>query len=321
MSDSRAAAGLDRLPWLADEPSPKSPRRSGADATSPLGRGRDAARCRRGILARHAAPRRHGADASRSAQRDCSLAAAAPAVAGSRDRAAAASVTAPPPEGPSSAGSRSARCAEAARDSAVDARGRREQRRRRRTSASRRRSGNGRYADAVAGELRRCPVAPLRPWQPRVVARSRGQAGGDRRVRVACLRRSSVGGTWSARIRRSRICRRGGPARPQFERPALLPFPDRHDLAGPFRSAVPAHAADPLQLRGRRASVEGQGRAVSDHRPPMTTASCRGCRPSRTRTSRAAFRRARCSPRSASCCSPACSSPPPSSGSDAATRR
>jgi hypothetical protein len=35
MSDSRAATGLDRLPWLADEPSPKSPRakRRGWDLT------------------------------------------------------------------------------------------------------------------------------------------------------------------------------------------------------------------------------------------------------------------------------------------------
>ena len=35
MSDSRAATGLDRLPWLADEPSPKSPpaRRRGRDVT------------------------------------------------------------------------------------------------------------------------------------------------------------------------------------------------------------------------------------------------------------------------------------------------
>src|SRR3954467_3720801 len=35
MSDSRAATGLDRLPWLADEPSPKSPRgkQRGRDVT------------------------------------------------------------------------------------------------------------------------------------------------------------------------------------------------------------------------------------------------------------------------------------------------
>jgi hypothetical protein len=35
MSDSRAATGLDRLPWLADEPSPKSPsaKRRGRDVT------------------------------------------------------------------------------------------------------------------------------------------------------------------------------------------------------------------------------------------------------------------------------------------------
>jgi hypothetical protein len=35
MSDSRAAAGLDRLPWLADEPSPRAPRakRGGRDVT------------------------------------------------------------------------------------------------------------------------------------------------------------------------------------------------------------------------------------------------------------------------------------------------
>ena len=35
MSDSRAATGLDRLPWLADEPSPKTPRarRRGRDLT------------------------------------------------------------------------------------------------------------------------------------------------------------------------------------------------------------------------------------------------------------------------------------------------
>jgi hypothetical protein len=35
MSDSRAAAGLDRLPWLTDEPSPKAPRanRGGRDIT------------------------------------------------------------------------------------------------------------------------------------------------------------------------------------------------------------------------------------------------------------------------------------------------
>ena len=30
MSDSRAAAGMDRLPWLADEPAPKAVRRQSA---------------------------------------------------------------------------------------------------------------------------------------------------------------------------------------------------------------------------------------------------------------------------------------------------
>ena len=48
--------------------------------------------------------------------------------------------------------------------------------------------------------------------------------------------------------------------RPQLAWAPLLPFPDRHHVAGALRSAVPAHGAHPLELRRRRPAVGSQGR-------------------------------------------------------------
>src|SRR4029078_4090663 len=60
---------------------------------------------------------------------------------------------------------------------------------------------------------------------------------------------------------------RDGRLRAQFARPILLPLPDRPDLTGPFRSAMQADGAYPLQLRGCRAAGRKEGRrAVSDQR-------------------------------------------------------
>src|SRR5206468_11963487 len=41
---------------------------------------------------------------------------------------------------------------------------------------------------------------------------------------------------------------------------------DWNHLASPFGSALPADGADSIQLRRRRTAVEGEGRAVTDHR-------------------------------------------------------
>ena len=100
---------------------------------------------------------------------------------------------------------------------------------------------------------------PLRLWPSRVVAGRLRPAGADRRLRHRCSRPSSAGGTWSVPIRRSRSCPRWSARRAIRTAAIFYRFRIGHHLAGPFRSAVPAHGADPLQLRGRRLAVEGEG--------------------------------------------------------------
>ena len=219
----------------------------------------------------------------------------------SRDRAAAASVDRltlselVPLRHP-----RSAPRAKPRRDPATQAR-RRSAARRRPNARKRLRKPKPLRAVAASARLR-----PLLDATAEAVAGARGRrsarAGWSRSARSARVHQAKLG--WRYMVGPIRRCALpavvGRTAIRNGRR--LLPVPDRDDLAGPFRSAVPADAEDPLQLRGRRAAVEAEGRAVSDHAPP-TTSSCRGCSRSRTRTSRAAFRRARCSPRWWSCCS------------------
>src|SRR5207302_1150316 len=69
-----------------------------------------------------------------------------------------------------------------------------------------------------------------------------------------------------ARLSGGRPSAGGRPARPELEGPDFLSLPHWNHIAGAFRSAVSADGADSLQLRGRGPAVEGESRAVTDHR-------------------------------------------------------
>ena len=110
----------------------------------------------------------------------------------------------------------------------------------------------------------RCRAQAVEP--ARVFAGAAGRARPGRRIRHRSARPSAAGGTWSAPIRRMSDLPAVVPAEPDCAAAAPLPLPDRDHVAGPFRGAVPAHGAHPLQLRRGRPAVEGEGRAVSDDR-------------------------------------------------------
>src|SRR5438067_5101962 len=95
--------------------------------------------------------------------------------------------------------------------------------------------------------------------------RSRGPARRGRRVRLGASGQARLV-VHGPHLSGGRAFARRRQARPQLERPNLLPLSGGNDLAGPFRSALPAHGADPPQLRRRGAAVESQGRAVTDDR-------------------------------------------------------
>ena len=145
-------------------------------------------------------------------------------------------------------------------------------------------------------------VPLLQAWPPRVVA---GAAGRLVQVGAFGSRRQAKRGWWHmvARLSGAEAPSGGGTRTRNSRGPHLLSVPDRHDVAGAFGSPVPAHAADRPQLRGRRPAVEVQGRAVTDHRRPMTKASCPGLQAVEDEEEpRGISRVARCSPRSPSCC-------------------
>src|SRR6266700_2522696 len=95
--------------------------------------------------------------------------------------------------------------------------------------------------------------------------RSRGPARRGGRVRIGAPSQARLV-VHGPHLSGGRAFARRRQARPQLERPNLLPLPGGDDFAGPFRSALPAHGADPAQLRRRRPAVESQGRAVTDDR-------------------------------------------------------
>ena len=100
-------------------------------------------------------------------------------------------------------------------------------------SSSPSRSGSGCSASAV----RRAQAV-----EPAGLRRSCRPGGPDRSIRFG------TPGQARLVVHGSRVSGRGassrrGPAGAQFEGPHLLSLPDRHDVAGPFRSAVPADGA------------------------------------------------------------------------------
>ena len=226
-----------------------------------VGRGRDAARCRCGLLARDSQRGAPGAAEECAAKRDCCFAAAARAVAGSPDRAAAASVAGSVERSSSRSGSRGPVRAQAARGPAD------EDRSGRATSPSlpndRSRPRKREPPPAPCCQSRR--LRPLlvrdrcgrgnREWSPEP------RAGWWRSERSGRCSQAKLG--WRHMVRAypavahlPAVVRPG----PQLEGPGLLSFPRWHHLAGPFRSAVPADAEDLASaapwsvFRGRRRS-------------------------------------------------------------------
>ena len=116
---------------------------------------------------------------------------------------------------------------------------------------------------AVAPSLPKvaAPVA-LKPWPPRVVAGASGRLVANWRLWLTPAGQARLGCD-GARISGAEAPSGGGSSHSQFARPPLLSLPNRHDVASAFGSAVPADAAHRPQLRGGRLALEGQGRAVS----------------------------------------------------------
>ena len=321
MTDSRVALGLDRLPWLPDEPCRRAPaealgrcgllgwvagRRSCWSPARPIG-----SAC--------AAATPQPSTSAASPQRPFRLPEAvrrAAARSPTAGRAEVEPIVAPPipiVEPPRAPRARP-------RDRVRARRGSHRGNRRAAAAAEpahSRRKRAGRAGSGQAGAAR--PVSPARGRCAWSTARPAGWSGSA----PSAAARQAKKGWWAIVAHQPGAeapagAGRAGPVAAQ--RPGLLPAADRHHVAGPFEVLCQR-----MRMIGQSCVVvglpEARRRAMSDQRSAYDEASCRGCRRSRTRTSRAAFRRARCSPRCWSCCSPRRSSPRPSSGSAAATPR
>ena len=301
MSDSRAALGLDRLPWLTDEPQ-AAPRSAGSRRLALLGVAARPARRRRVLLARPAERPRAGRASAGSAVDDRRSAR-------SRKRRRSREVDARPrSRGRAGADARPcARCPERQvplRRSAGDG-ATAKARPFRRTAQGRSADGSRQARQPPGGGQRRRTSAPLSRGRR---ARSSGAAGRLVRIGAFGSRHQAKLGWWA--IVRAYPALSGLPTvvdrQPQFATAGIFyrlqigtTSQAHSEVLVPAHARRSATAARWSGCRGSRKASNGE----RSSRPPMTTASCRGCRRSTTRTSRAAFRRARCSPRWSSSCS------------------
>ena len=279
MSQAELAAGLDRLPWLTDETPARQLRHAAASAVAfwwarrcalaaspadPIGWARRAGgcselarrwrpvrlpfRCRRPALPQQFSDKRRSRAIAPAIVRQ----APQPQVRIPSPSVGHAANPLPPIRSSWAAGAGAGGHVGGAAGGAGHCTGQKRSRRRGPTESQAARRRPLRTADAVA--------------RARVVGRL-WPAGPDRRVRLQGPGQARLVGDGPRLSRRQPL-----PAvvvRSAATRAAgLSTAPDRHDVAGAQRGAVPAHGEDSLQLRGRRPAAEAQGdRALSDARP------------------------------------------------------
>ena len=265
MSQAAVAAGMDRLPWLADEPSPPAKR---GNVASSAGWAIAADRC--------SSPARPTGWGRTSGSEPIADPGSAPA---EHDRAASAARAPAEPVQPQVvlAVRRPKSAQEPQRELPIAEP--LAPRSRAAPVARGPRAGSGRHCSSATVAAAPAPCAGRSVARRRQAARRsgrRGESSGaygparpDRRVRKPRSRPSAAGGYMVGAYPAVAHLPADRRRKPQLARPRLLSLPDRHDLAGAFRSAVPAHGEDRSQLRRRRA-CRGSRRASNGerHRAP-----------------------------------------------------
>ena len=281
---------MDRLPWLADEPraaaraarATRSAGRSSRPCSSPA-RPTGSAHAK---LDRERAQRAEAATGPPAGASPLPKAPSRPRVSGRQPQSSSRHRSRTPARG---AG------ADAAPSTPVG-KGAHGQRRPRRRSEKRRR-------ERSAGAAKPRSPRPLTPGRRASSPGAYRPAGPDRRLRLAAPGQARLVGD--------------GPrlSRAQAHLPAVVvdgrnskgrvSIGCRSGTTSQAHSEVLCQRMQRSAIAARSSACRGSRRASNGERSPPSydEASCRGCRRSRTRTSRAAFRRARCSPRWSSSCS------------------